>query len=435
MAHAATDRFCPTRVRRRPRGPRQRNQLWVAPVVGAALAVMLAAAALAVDHAVNWGEPPMPIFMGEPDTARAMLSIIGGAVATLLALIFTVIAVVIQLAIGQYTPRSLQILLGDRPTHFTIGVFVGTFTYTLVVILGLRVATEGDHVVGLSPTLAFGLAIVTIATFAVYSNHIIHSVRATSIIHRLADQTRIAIETLHPLLQSGEDGDAPPPRIHREPAQIVAAPVPGVLVDLDEDAIAGLLAGRDTALRLVPPIGAFVPEGAPIVAVHGAPVDAAALHRAIRLEPERTMALDASYGLRQLLDVAARALSPGVNDPATAVQVLDELGDLLRRLVRRRLADASWTADDGRPLIAVTVADWETLVLLTLDEMRRLGAGSMPVLRRLRAVLEDLRSVAPPGRRACLDEQLDLLDEATADFATERERHWARISDPRGVGM
>ncbi len=421
----------------RPRGPRQRNQLWVAPVVGAGLAILLASLALAVDATVRWGDPPLPIFVGDADTARAMLSIIGGAVATLLALIFTVIAVVIQLAIGQYTPRSLQILLGDRPTHFTIGVFVGTFTYALVVVLGLRVTLEADRVVGLSLTLAFGLAIVTIATFAVYSNHIIHAVRASYIIRRLADQTRAAVETLHPPLEPGEEAtaDAPPPVPDADPVQVVDAPAPGVLVDLDDQRLLALAEERGAILRLVPPIGAFVAEGAPLVAVHGAPVDAALVRRAVRLEPERTMALDASFGLRQLLDVAARALSPGINDPATAVQVLDELGDLLRRLAGRRLADASWYGGDGRLRIAVTVVDWETVILLTLDEMRRLGASSMPVMRRLRAVLADLLTVAPGCRRACLEEQIALLDAACGGFASERERKWARVADPRGAGM
>jgi uncharacterized membrane protein len=331
------------------------------------------------------------------------------------------------------SPRALTILLGDRPTHFTIGVFVGTFTYALVVLLCLRVATDDDAVSGLSLTTAFGLAILTIGTFAVYSNHIIHSVRATSLIHRICSEARETIDQLYPPFGKVDDERTAAP--DRRPDQVLQAPKPGVLVDVDDDELLRQAASAGCALVVVPPIGAFVPARGPLLAVRRGRLDAA-LVGAVELADERDMRLDASFGLRQLMDIAARALSPGVNNPATALQVLDKLHDLLRRLVQRRLRhghrhDATWQLR-----VVLRIADWDEIVALTLDEMRRLATGSMAVHRRLRAILEDLLTVAPPPRQQALEQQLALLERAVASgFSTDFERHLACQADPRGTGF
>jgi hypothetical protein len=121
----------------------RRQKLWIAPVTGAILATALASAALFLDQVISWDETPFPIFSGTADTARTLLQVIASSVTTLIALIFTILVVAIQLASSQYSPRALTTLLQDRPSHFTIGIFVGTFTYTLIILLGLRL-TEGD---------------------------------------------------------------------------------------------------------------------------------------------------------------------------------------------------------------------------------------------------------------------------------------------------
>jgi uncharacterized membrane protein len=423
---------------RRRRGRNPQTSLWVAPVVGAIVALLVAAAALTVDQFIDWRDAPPPIFVGDPDTARTLLSVIAGAVATLLALIFTVIAVVIQLAIGHYTPRALSLLLGDRPTHFTIGVFVGTFTYALVVLLYLPLLVTDDGVVsGLSMTLAFALAVIAIATFAVFSNHIIHSVRATSLIHRIAAETRATIDALYaPFSEETEVKHSSTAAPSGAPRQLLGAPKPGVLVDVDEMALLEQAVAADGVLAIRQPVGAFVPEGAPLLAIHGGTVDVERALSAIELAGDRDLRLDASFGVRQLMDIAARALSSGVNDPATAVQVLDELHDLLRRLTQRSLSDGRYYDSGGRLRVLLRIVEWEEVVVLSLDDMRRLGLGSMAVMRRLRAVIEDLLTVAPPSRRASLEQQLLLLDQAAeSSFATEFERKLARQADVRGTGF
>jgi uncharacterized membrane protein len=412
------------------------KKIWIAPVVAALVALALAGVALTLDHVLDWSDAPPPIFVGDPDTARTSLSVIAGAVATFVSLIFTVIAVVIQLAIGQYTPRALSILLGDRPTHLTIGVFVGTFAYALAVLLGLRIATEDDVTSGLAVTFAFVLAAVAIVTFAIFANHIIHSVRASSLIQRIGGETRAAIDALY-----SPFGEPPREEVRPEPPsggphEILRARENGVFVNLDEEKLFDIARRSGGTLVITPPIGAYVPEGGELIAVHGASVDPQTALDAIELTNERDLRLDVAFGLRQLMDIAARALSSGINDPATAVQVLDELHDLLRRITLRQLPDGVCYDDAGKARVIVRLTDWDGVILLTLDEFRRLGAGTMPVMRRLRAVLDDLRSIAPPFRQEALKMQLQLLDEVVeAGFSGEFERELGRVADVRGTGL
>jgi uncharacterized membrane protein len=275
---------------------------------------------------------------------------------------------------------------------------------------------------------------------------------ATSLIHRIGSETRETIDQLYPPFGKVDDERTAAP--DRRPDQVLQAPKPGVLVDVGDDELLRQAASAGCTLVVAPPVGALVPAGGPLLAVHGGREDAT-LMGAVELADERDMRLDSSFGLRQLIDIAARALSPGVNEviggsrlapvatlpgeggyPATALQVLDELHDLLRRLVQRRLRhghrhDATWQLR-----VVLRIADWDEIVALTLDEMRRLATGSMAVHRRLRAILEDLLTVAPPPRQQALEQQLALLERAVASgFSTDFERHLACQADPRGTGF
>jgi len=414
-------------------GKHQQTELWIAPVVGALLAGGLAALGLMLDQWIDWREAPLPIFSGHPDTARTFLSVIAASVTTLIALIFTILTVAIQLASSQYSPRALSTLLQDRPSHFTIGIFVGTFTYTLVVLLALRVVTfeDGEVVSGITMTFAFVLAVVSLATFAVYSNHIIHSVRVTSIINRVGETTREAVERLYPGAYSS---DEPAPSPEGSPTRIIHAQRPGVVTDLDDEALFQLACERDCSIEIAPVVGAFVPEGSELVRVYGECEDD--IESGIELSEERSIDRDIAFGLRQLSDIAIRALSPGINDPATAVQVLDQLHDLLRRLIQRDLGHGVRTDDAGTVRLVLRTPGWENILRIAVEEIRIDGADSLQVVRRLRAALEDLVEIAPEGRCKSVERQLELLD-ATLEDAFDRAevRDVARESDLRGIGF
>jgi uncharacterized membrane protein len=420
---------------------RGRTSLWIAPVVGAILASMLAAAALFVDHRVEWDTMVVPVFTGSADTARTALSVIATSVTTLLALIFTIIAVVIQLATTHYSPRALSTLLQDRPSHFTIAVFVATFTYSLIVLVNLRFGEGGDGatVAGLAITLAFVLAVVSIGTFAVYANHIVQAVRVSSIINRIAELTRETLDRMYPTMAEGDNpDDLPPPELPHH-SRTVASSRSGMLVDIDKEGLTELAARTDCVLKLGVPLGSFVPTGYPLVQIHakdaGAVPEQEQIMAHVELEAERSIERDVGFGLRQLTDIAVRGLSPAINDPATAVRVIDQLHDLLRRLVVRDLAAGSRVYRDGQLRLVLAPPHWKE-VEHCIDEIRTYGKSSLPALRRLRAMVEDVRSVAPATRAASLQRQLELLERVAEEgFDEPATRELAKHPDLRGSGF
>ena len=413
----------------------KKSNLWLPPVLGASIAIILAVAALYLDHNIDWKEPGVPVFNGDLDTAHSMLSVIATSVTTLLALIFTIIVVAIQLASSQYTPRALATLLQDRPSHITIGIFVGTFTYTLMVLWGLRFTeTEGgEHVAGVSLSLAFIFAIVSLGNFAIYSNHIIHSVRVTSLINRVASETRRSIEKLY-IENKGYKiklTEAP----STEPDHVIYSDKVGVIVAIQVKKLYELALKSDAVFIIEPIAGAFVPEGYPLIKIYGKRPDPDVLDH-IKILGERTMDMDILFGIRQLSDMAIRANSPGINDPASAVQVIDQLHDILRRFIKMDMGNLVAEDQQGKVRVLMKLPSWEDVVHVAIDEVRNYGASSLQVVRRLRAMLDNLLEQAPEHKKESIIVQLELLDKVVEEnFDQDYLLKWAKRGDIRGDGF
>jgi uncharacterized membrane protein len=408
-------------------------KLWVAPVIGAICATVLAVLALLYDALTDPLIPAL-VFRGQADTARMILQIIASSVTTLLALIFTVIAVVIQLASGHYSARILTTLLADRPSHFTIGVFVGTFTYALVILMGFDVMIADDSLraSGISMTIAFLLAVITIGTFAVYANHIIHAVRITSLVGLVGHETRRAIERQYPDPLTAEEESAFPG--DRAPDAVVPAPRSGILVGFNLQALVAAATRKDVIVVL-PAGGAFTPEGAPLVEVYGG--DVGDISSYLQISQERSFDRDVSYGLRLLADIALRATSTGVNDPASAVQAIDHLHDALRQLMDRDLGDRVYTDEEGHPRLIEHTPGWLGLLRVAAEDILITGASSPQVARRLNAMLYDLAEHAPSIKRR--EEVHRLMGELTRlidrSYDDEMIRRLAKEPDLRGTGF
>jgi uncharacterized membrane protein len=159
------------------------------------------------------------------------------------------------------------------------------------------------------------------------------------------------------------------------------------------------------------------------------------LLKAVRLGDERTFDQDPKYAIRLLVDIAIRALSPAINDPTTAVQALDEIGDLLYRLGRRRLEIAVFYDDDGNPRLVMPSPTWEDFVQLAFDEIRAYGADSVQVMRRMKALISDLLATVPDERRpALLHWQQRLGATVARHFADPDEQQDASAEDRQGLG-
>ena len=323
-----------------------RERLWLIPAIAAVLAAILAWALVRIDHAATGSVVDQVFFAGGPESARLILSTIAAAMLTFTGLVFTVTMLVLQLASSQFSPRVTRTFLRDRSNQLVLGIFVATFVYALLVLRDVRSDGEVPFVPSIAVWWAFILLLGSVAAFVFYVDHMAHAMRASTIIASVAAETRAAIERCYPdPLTPGVAALGPLPEV----SAVISAPdLPGVLQSVDLDELDRIATESGTVLEVIVAIGEPVPGGAPLVRVRGiGPVDEAEVTGALAIGRERTMHQDPAFGFRQLVDIAARALSPGTNDPTTAAQVVDQLHDLLRRVATRSVGGSRRYGDTG----------------------------------------------------------------------------------------
>ena len=282
----------------------------------------------------------LALFPAGPAAAGSVLATIAAAVATVAGVAFSITIVSLQLVSQQFTPRALRTFLGDRLNQTIAGVFVGVFLYCLV---ALRSVEEGEDAFlpGLTVSFAVVLAFVALALLLVFIHHMGHSIQVSNIAKRIADETLAAAETPYPSSYGeavdDEDPDALVARWEREsPPTLVYPEEPGFVQTLDD--VPHTMDGRSFRVELLVTPGDFVTTRHPIARVWtGADGDACAtaLRRAVAVQAERDLKQDVGYGVRQLADIAVKALSPSVNDPTTATTCIGYLQAILERIATR----------------------------------------------------------------------------------------------------
>jgi uncharacterized membrane protein len=336
--------------------------------------------------------------------------------------------VVVQLAMGQFSPRIVQTILKDKPSQLAIGVFVGTFAFAMIAMRDVLVGSSGTggRVPGLAVVVAFLLVLVSIAVLVIYVHHIGSALRVSALIELVGRDTRSLLDEHYPEANGVVD-DA-----------VIPASRSGVVCYVETDRLVEIAAEAGCVFELMPAFGEFVPAGSPLLrAIEGDPDrirDDAADQIVVGLE--RTLGQDVSYGLRMLVDIAERSLadSPFL-DPTTAVQAIDRLHDCLRQLARRPFPDGRYRDANGDVRLMIRVMDWDAYVHLAFDEIREAGAGTPQVARRLRASLLDLREYAPADRRAVLEDQMEMLDQAVRARAPEYQLGYYLTPDRQGIGV
>ncbi|QRK04763.1 DUF2254 domain-containing protein [Archangium violaceum] len=413
---------------------------WLLPALCVAAAIGISFAVQELDARLPQDRHAWYLFRGGPEGARSVLSAVSSSMMTFAGLVFSVTILVLQQASNQFSPRVLRTFLRDRQSQLSLGIFVSTFVYALLALRSIRGTSEGieRHVPSLSVWLAVVLAVLCVATFIFYIHHVAQSIRAVVILSRIRDETCLCLERMYPegVGEDTEDSHAERPEGH--PSLLVTYPgSSGVLVTVDQERLFACAREAGVTVALVPLVGDFIPHGSMLFEVWGeaSELDVEALLESLNIGPERTLQQDTAFGFRQLVDIAERALSPGTNDPTTAIQAIDQLHDLLRRLVGRRFPSAARKDEEGTLRLICPRPDWSSYVRLAVDEVRKYGEGSFQVAQRLRFLLEDLLRVAPIFRRDELERQLSLLEASVERaFPDEREAAMAHRANPQGHG-
>lgn len=400
--------------------------LWVIPLACVIAGVALSLATIAIDKAFDYQLVPEWI-SGGPDAAMAILGTVAASMVSLAALVLTITMVVVQLAMGQFSPRIVQRILEDKPSQLAVGIFVGTFAHAMLAMR--EVKNDGGGVVpGLAVVVAFILVIVSIMVLVWYVHHIGRSLRVSALIELVGRATR-------KLLDETYTDPGPAPR-YRRPT--ICARQSGVITGVDRVALVKVAEAGDGVLTLLPALGDFVAAGAPLFecSVATESIDEDAAVDAIEVSLDRNLDEDTAYGLRMLVDIAERSLSDSpFLDPTTAVQAIDRLYDCLRQLAPRPFPDGQHRDANGELRLVTREMTWDDYVHLAFDEIRMAGSGSPQIARRLRAALEDLLTVAPRERKAALRAQLDLLESGLREAVTdESDRRHSSRGDRSGIG-
>ncbi len=323
------------------------------------------------------------LYNGGGTGARTMLGAIASSTIGVAGTVFSITIAALSLAAGQMGPRLLRNFVRDRANQVTLGVFLATFSYALMVLRSVRTQDEGSFVPHLSLSVGLLLSFISVGTLVFFVNHIAGRINVDTVIELVSEDVRDALRrlTVH------EPGPVAPDAAMWNHAARVADARYGYLQQFHADTLADWAAERSTAIRMLVRPGDYVFPGAAIaeltVSVDGA---GAAIRDATALGPRRVGSLDLEFSVRQLVEVAVRALSPGINDPHTALSVLDRLGASLCELVPLHLPTGI-TLRETKPVLVVPTVDYDGLTDAMLHMIRQNAAGSAAVLARLLEVL------------------------------------------------
>jgi uncharacterized membrane protein len=410
------------------------RSLWFLPTVAVLAAIVLAEITQSIDAGIDAPVGVRHFLISDPSTAALLAGTVATATLAFVAVVFATTLVAIQLAASQYSPRTVRIFIRSRVTRVTLAVFLATFVFAVTTLIGSRAnvdsADQFAPVVSVSVLVAFTIA--TVLGFVAYLPGVVRLMRVQYLIAEVADETRACIVDNFPLESAYIDVDPPPPA--DQPDVLRYRGPAGVISAVDEAALVALAKARRCWLELTVQVGEYLAHGTPIGRVHGGHLDEQDVRRHVLVRGERTFLQDPGFGLRQLVDIAIRALSPAVNDPTTAVQSIDRINDLLAIAgLRPRPSGLRVDADDVPRLIR-PLADFDQLLTLSLTEIIRYGADSPQVVRRLLALLDELELELPAEQQAAVAEQRRVL---TAAVRVALPAPFAAVAggpDRRGLG-
>ena len=350
------------------------------------------------------------LFPTDLDDARTLLSTIATALLTFTGVVFTITLVALQMASSQYSPRVMRTFVRKPVTKLALSTFIATFVYALTLLS--RVGTVGGaHKVPQGAVgLAYLLVMASIIVFVFFVHSTVRSMRVSYVIEAVFRETLPSARNMFAEASAYRDAE--------EPASL---PVTGMITfdhadaaldGIDAHHLVQLAAEHDCVLRMTVPVGTFVPRGSDLMEVLGgtSPPPAEILGT-VHSSAVRTLYQDPSYGVRQIVDIAIRALSPAVNDPTTAVQALDRLHGVLRAVARRPDPSGRYVDAEGAVRLIVPQPGWDRLVELAFTEPALFGSGSPQVSRKLTAIFDDLEACVPPERFAALEAQRAWLRE------------------------
>ncbi len=405
---------------------------WFVPAAMVVIAIGLSGLLPWIDEVIGGSSAVIPrwIYQGGPDGARALLTTIAGSMITVAALTFSITIVGLSLASQQFGPRLLRNFIRDRGYQVVLGTFLATFVYCLLVLRAVTSNGSIPFVPYLSLAVGILFAVVALGVLVYFIHHATFSIRAETIVAATGRELRAAVSRLFP---SGEDGKLERPEPGRSlpegfpsGAQEVMADNSGYIQAIDYDRLLKSAHDNGLVLRLEHRVGHFVTQQARLLDVWPGTAAlteelTAELNSCFVLGTQRSLNRDVESAVDQLVEIAVRSLSPGINDPYTAIACIDQLTDALG-LVGERTIPSALLRYEGQARLVTYPLTYAHLVDAAFSHIRQYGRGSVPVIVRL---LEAIASLTPrvqhDSHRSALMRQAQMLWHGSQESVPEPE--------------
>ncbi len=407
-----------------------RSSVWIVPMGCLLLGLAVAPVLRGLEDATKWR-----LLDFSPNGARSLLGALVASDLSFIVFTFSILLVAVQIASANLSPRIIPLFLRDRRVKIVLGMFVFTFIYSVAVLGRIE---ESVHQLPVLLAILFNL--VSIAAFLYLIDYSARSLRPVTVAARIASEGQRVIESVYPRVLAPSGGTSPEPEtiLLGAPSRVIPyGGASGDIVAIDVDGLVAAAERADCVVKMIPQVGEFVAKGEPFFQAIGAAdrLSERELHQAVVFGADRTMEQDPAFVFRILVDIAAKALSPAINDPTTAVLAINHVHRLLRLVGTRDLSTGRVHDRAGKLRLIYRTPNWEDFVSLAVTEIRLYGAGSIQVPRRLHAMLENLMEVLPSVRTPALREQLSLLDRSVhRGFPDHEDQVRAETGDSQGVG-
>ena len=399
-----------------------RTGFWFVPSIMLFLAALLALTLLYLDRRFDPGmKSTIPwAYTGGPEGARSLLSTIAGSMITAASVTFSLAAVALSIASQQYGSRVLRNFMRDRVTQMLLGTFVSTFLYSVLVVRVIRGSDfSGGFVPAIAISAAIALSLLSLLMLVYFVHHVSASIQASHIIGTISKELQKAIPKLFPSHVAHPAAEPASQPFLEQSATAVTVQASGYLQSIDTDDLMELATKRNVFIKLIVKPGDHVVQGMPVAQVRPSKLnerDQARLLKTFILGPARTPTQDIRYQFQQLTDVVVRALSPGINDPFTAINGIDELATGLALLARRPRVAKVRQDSEGTPRLLVPRPQLSDILAITVGHIAMYTASDSFVLGRLRRVLDivepDLKGASELAQFASLRADLQRREQA-----------------------
>ncbi len=405
-----------------------RNSIWIYPsfaIVAGLIAVSLLSR---FERFLGWHSNL------DPETARTVMATVASSLLTLVVLVTSAMLLVVQLASAQLTPRIIAFVYRNNTRKLLLSLFVFTFTFSVGVLVRIE-----DSVPLLSGYFAAYGFLLNLALMLYFIDGVGKTLRPSSVLRVVGLSGREVIAAVYPRRLDEQQALSPEPiaALDGKPDRIIMNLVGGSVLAFDLKGLVSLAEQSDCLIELIPQVGDFVAAGDPLFQIFegGGDLSDEVLRKSVALGQERTLEQDPMFAFRVIVDIASKALSPAINDPTTAVLAIDQIHHLLREVGNRYLAEGRERDRAGRVRLVYRTPNWENFLHLAVTEIRHYGRDSIQVMRRLRAMLENLIETLPARRTPLLRRELELLHQSSKRaFPDMDDQVLADIGDLQGMG-